>query len=661
MFEVLDRDGFGRRGRFETPHGVLETPALLPVVHPDPARQAVRPTELRDRFGFHGVITSSYILRRQPQLRERAVREGLHRLIDFPGTIMTDSGAFQQHGYGDLNATPEEMLAFQGEIGSDIATVLDLFIEPEASFEEASRGVETTLERAAAARQQRGEKLLAVPVQGGLHPELRARSAAGSSPIGDVLAVGGIVPLMERYRFGDLARVLAAARPHLAPERPVHLFGLGHPMLFAFGALFGGDLFDSSSYHKFAHRSTLMFPEGSLPLSQVEEEVCGCSLCEKVPLRKVHELGESEQEAHLSRHNLLQCALEISRVKQAIRDGELWELAERRSTGHPALAAAMEEARAHPDVFLPVEPPSRKAFRVVVPGSVHRPAVELFRRERATWLRGRGVAGHVPPRPLSPESLRNAPDPHAGVWEVKTALGSVPLELSETYPTGPLVAPDGFAPREAWAPEEHPREGAPPTPAPDPASAPSSAPSPASTPEERSTLWVRRHVEGILAWAYGWSAVERMPLSELRPVHSRSTRRLRQIYRGDQLLFVVGNDGLPRPTFAGGRLLREVLSPPRHRIVAHPDAVPFVSEGRSLFSRHVASCDPHLRPYDVVLVVDSDDRLLAAGRTLLASHELGRLRRGVAVRVISHARGEGKDASREEENDRSAEAPRAPS
>jgi len=58
-FELLARDGLARIGRFPTPHGVIDTPALLPVVHPDPTRQPVSPTELRRRFGLKAVITSS--------------------------------------------------------------------------------------------------------------------------------------------------------------------------------------------------------------------------------------------------------------------------------------------------------------------------------------------------------------------------------------------------------------------------------------------------------------------------------------------------------------------------------------------------------------------------------------------------------------------------
>ncbi|HTT26722.1 MAG TPA: tRNA-guanine transglycosylase, partial [Thermoplasmata archaeon] len=264
-FELKERDGLARLGRLETPHGPIDTPALLPVVHPDPARQPVAPKELRRRFGLRAVITSAYITSRTPALAEIAEAKGIHGLLDFDGPIMTDSGAFQQHAYGRVEVTPEHILAFQRRIGSDIATVLDIFVEPGATEAEAAAGVDETIRRARAAREvTRG--LLAVPVQGGPFPELRQRSAAAASTLGDVLAVGGVVPLLEQYRFAELARVLIAARASLAPEGVVHLFGTGHPISFAFAALFGVDLFDSSSYLKFARRGALLFPEGTVPL-----------------------------------------------------------------------------------------------------------------------------------------------------------------------------------------------------------------------------------------------------------------------------------------------------------------------------------------------------------------------------------------------------------
>jgi 7-cyano-7-deazaguanine tRNA-ribosyltransferase len=108
--------------------------------------------------------------------------------------------------------------------------------------------------------------------------------------------------------------------------------------------------------------------------------------------------------------------------------------------------------------------------------------------------------------------------------------------------------------------------------------------------------------------------------------------------RQGQPEFVVGTDGIPRPTFRGGARLHSLLEPGRERVVVHDDAAPFVREGRSLFSTFAVRADPALVPGASALLVDERDSFLAVGRLLLAPPEMGRLRRGVAVRVTAHER-----------------------
>lgn len=626
-FEVRDRDGFARIGRFSTPHGVVETPALLPVVHPDVRHQAVAPEELSKGFGLTAVITSSYIAWRSPPLRERAEREGIHRLIGFSGPVFTDSGAFQQHAYGHVEVGPEEILDFQERTGSDIATVLDVFGEPRATLEESRDGVSRTLERARLARARRAG-LLAVPVQGGSFPELRRRSAEGASSVGDVLAVGGVVPLLEQYRFAELAQVLLAVRPGLAPDRAVHLFGTGHPITFAFAALFGVDLFDSAAYHKFARRGSLLFPEGTLALDDVREPFCGCRLCEEKPLTTLARLPGAEREAAVARHNLWMSALEVRRVRQAIASGTIWELAERRASAHPALLAGLRAATRDPSVFLPVEPDSRPSFRHVGETSRHRPAVARFFHRLDLWQAADASYQMHVRVPLTPDGLAGIPsrdtEGREVPWAVPTPIGPVPLELSELYPVGAWVGPEEFG-------------------SPDDAAFPAigASPGPEGTEStERSARvaeWTRRHMEALLRWQYpGHSRA--LVDSGLRGIRSRNTGRLRELALQTRPAFRIGNDGAPRPTWVGAGLLHRALAAPRARVVVHYDAVPFVREGRSLFSRHAIAADAAMVPGDSVLLVDSDDQLLAVGRALLAAHEMGRLTRGVAVEVTAHAR-----------------------
>src|SRR3970282_648502 len=100
--------------------------------------------------------------------------------------------------------------------------------------------------------------------EGALAPDLRRQCAKELSTIDvAVHAIGGVVPLMESYRFRDLVRVIIASRQGLRPDRPVHLFGAGHPMIFALAALLGCAPFESASYHKYARAGRMMFPDGT--------------------------------------------------------------------------------------------------------------------------------------------------------------------------------------------------------------------------------------------------------------------------------------------------------------------------------------------------------------------------------------------------------------
>jgi len=627
-FEVLERDGLARLGRLPSPHGDIETPALLPVVHPDPERQPVPPAEFQRRLGLRALITSAYITWRTPPLRAIAEARGIHALVRSDGPVMTDSGAFQQHAYGSVEVGPDEILAFQESIRSDIATVLDRFTEPESSHEEASEALKVTMDRARAARRAR-PGLLAVPVQGGAYADLRAEAAEEASGLGDVLAVGGVVPLLEQYRFPELARVLIAARPHLSAGSAVHLFGTGHPMTFAFAALFGVDLIDSSAYHKFARRGSLMFPDGTIHIDELREPTCQCALCAEAPLAEVARMPAPERERRIAFHNLLTSAEEMARVRQAIRDGTLWELAERRATAHPALRAGLEEAYRHPEVFLPTEPESRRAFRSVVHESLLRPAIVRFSRRLSTFDAGPPARLPLSRVALTPDYLRRVPlADRTGAplrWEFRSPLGPVPLELAEIYPVGPYLGVEEFAERAAHrSPADLARE--------------------IEAREELdldprtdwSSEWTGFQVHALLAWMYGRGVADRLAPG-LRGERSRRTGRLRRIVAEEGPCFVVGDDGLPRPTFRGGRRLLPLLPAGAGRVVVGEDAVPFVRTGRSLFARFVIGADPTLVPDASALLVTGSDELVAVGRLVLAPHEMRQLKRGVAVRVTSHA------------------------
>ncbi len=630
-FEIVDRDGWARLGRLRTPHGTLETPALLPVVHPDPARQAIAPREIRARYGLGALITSSYITYRSPPLRDRAEREGIHGLLDFDGPVMTDSGAFQQHAYGHVEVSPLEILTFQDRIGTDIATVLDIFVEPDAPHAMAAEGVEETRRRAEEARAVRGG-LLAVPVQGGGFADLRQRSSEIASELGDILAVGGVVPLFEQYRYLELVTVLAAARPHLGPAGVVHLFGTGHPMTFALGALFGVDLYDSSAYYKFARRGRLLFPEGTVALDTIREEICRCESCRRLPLSELSRAPPPAREVALAEHNLRISSEEMGRVRQAIREGTLWELAERRASAHPALAAALRTAKRHPEWFLAVEPESRRAYRETGFESFARPAAERFRARLRRSGRAPATGPTLPRLPLVPEFLERIPPSTADgapiAWSCPTPFGLVPLELTELYPVGPALTESDYS-------EERPASVSPRSIGERAAEATGL---PGAADAGRIPVWTARQIGTALAWRYGPEIGSRLDPGGWIGERSRRTGRLRTILTGSIPLFQIGNDGIPRPTFAAAERLHRALPSPHERVVVAGEAVEFVRAGRSLFSRFVRDADPELAPGASALLVGPDDELLAVGRLLLAPREMGAMRRGVAAVVSAHRR-----------------------
>ena len=135
-FEIALRDGQARIGKLHTKHGIIETPCLLPVINPN--IRTIEPNEMWNKYGIEALITNSYVIWKHEKLKEIATSEGIHKLLDYPGVIMTDSGTFQSYVYGDVEVGVEEIIEFQKSIGVDIATMLDVFSRPDMKFEEAS-------------------------------------------------------------------------------------------------------------------------------------------------------------------------------------------------------------------------------------------------------------------------------------------------------------------------------------------------------------------------------------------------------------------------------------------------------------------------------------------------------------------------------------------
>lgn len=174
-FEVFDRDLLSRLGRLETKSGIIETPVLLPVINP--AVQPISPKKMQEEFKCQALITNAYILRKH--FGNELTKKGVHNLLGFCRVVMTDSGAYQILAYGNVDVTPEEIVHYQEDIDTDIATILDVPTGWGISKKYAERTVNETLSRAKnlVKTKTRDDILWVGPIQGGHYLDLIAYSA----------------------------------------------------------------------------------------------------------------------------------------------------------------------------------------------------------------------------------------------------------------------------------------------------------------------------------------------------------------------------------------------------------------------------------------------------------------------------------------------------
>ena len=426
-FEVRAYDAAGRLGELTVPRAdvTVQTPTILPVVNPHV--QTVEPAALAADFGAEILITNSYILHGSEELREPALERGLHDLLDFPGAIMTDSGSFQLAEYGDIDVTTEEILQFQRDIGSDIGTPVDIPTPPDVDRERAETERATTqdrLERAAAA--DTGEMLVSAPVQGATYPDLREQAAREARATGlDVFPLGAVVPLLNEYRYADLVDVVAACKRGLGEVGPVHLFGAGHPMMFALAAALGCDLFDSAAYALYARDDRYLTVRGTELLDDLHYFPCHCPVCTDHTPAGLREMDADSREELLARHNLHVTYGEIRTVRQAIRAGNLLELVDARARGHPAMLDGYRTLLDHAEQLERTDRVSKAALFYTSAESARRPEVLRHHERLARFALD---AEEV----LLTEGGSN--DRYDETWGVRPPFGPYPRELADSYP-----------------------------------------------------------------------------------------------------------------------------------------------------------------------------------------------------------------------------------
>lgn len=351
-FTLAGRDGAARAGTLITAHGAVATPCFMPVGTAATVKamtaDAVRAT------GAGIVLANTYHLMLRPGAERVAALGGLHRLMDWPGPILTDSGGFQVMSLAKLRKldadgvtfrshidgsahrlTPERAIDIQSKLDATISMVLDECTAFPASHETAALSLDLSLlwaERCRAAFPARPGYGLFGIVQGGVYADLRARACEALMAIGfEGYAVGGLA-VGEGQAM--MLSVLEATVPLLPAEKPRYLMGVGTPDDIIAAVLRGIDMFDCVIPTRAGRTARAYTSRGVLNLRNARfaddpaplDPECACPACARHARAYLHHLfraGEILGPMLLTWHNLRYYQDLMQRLRAAILDGRL--------------------------------------------------------------------------------------------------------------------------------------------------------------------------------------------------------------------------------------------------------------------------------------------------------------------------------------------------
>ena len=351
-FHLLAQDGAARLGRVDTAHGSIATPAFMPVGTAATVK-AMTPESVRST-GADIILGNTYHLMLRPGAERVGRLGGLHRFMNWPGPILTDSGGFQvmslaklrkmdesgvtfrSHLDGSLHhLSPERSLEIQDHLDSDITMCLDECTPFPATREEAASSMRLSMRWAercrTAFRERPGYGLFGI-VQGGVHDDLRVESAEALTGIGfDGYAVGGLaVGEGQETMFSVLDGVV----PHLPADRPRYLMGVGKPADLVGGVLRGIDMFDCVMPTRSGRTGQAFTRRGVVNIRNARHqddprplyEGCGCPACRSYSRAYLHHLaraGEILGPMLMTWHNLTYYQDLMRGLRDALAAGRL--------------------------------------------------------------------------------------------------------------------------------------------------------------------------------------------------------------------------------------------------------------------------------------------------------------------------------------------------
>ena len=338
-----------RLGKIRTGHGDVQTPIFMPVGTQGTVK-ALTPETLKDQ-GAQIILGNTYHLYLRPGHELIGRMGGLHKFMNWPGPILTDSGGYQIFSLGKLRKitedgatfkshidgsshflTPEKAVEIQRALGSDIMMVLDECTPYPATAAEAQTSLERTLRWAGRCREAKreGDGALFGIVQGGMYADLRRRS------------VDGLVDLdFDGYALGGLSvgepkeMMLATARettPLLPENSPRYLMGVGTPADIVACVGFGIDMFDCVMPTRSARNGLLFTNGGKIVIKHARyredhepvDSLCDCYTCRnysRAYLRHLYMAGEILAMILNTIHNVRFYLHLMERIRGAIADG----------------------------------------------------------------------------------------------------------------------------------------------------------------------------------------------------------------------------------------------------------------------------------------------------------------------------------------------------
>jgi queuine tRNA-ribosyltransferase len=328
VFELLaqDRKSKARCGRLTTAHGVIDTPAFMPVGTQGSVK-AVAPRELHE-LNAQIVLANTYHLLVRPGIEVIKHLGGLHKFMNWDGPVLTDSGGYQLFSLAKLRKITEEGVEFQNHLdggsafispeiameiqavfGSDIAMVLDECAPYPCDYDYAAQSAQMTTRWAKRCKSEfkiRNSKFeikrqLFGIVQGATFDDLRKESAQAIIELGfDGYAIGG-VSVGEPEE--EMMRAVESAEAFLPSERPRYAMGLGTPPQLLEMIARGVDMFDCVLPTRLARNGTAFTATGTINLKNAQfamdkapiEEDCACPACREFTRGYIRHLVKAEE------------------------------------------------------------------------------------------------------------------------------------------------------------------------------------------------------------------------------------------------------------------------------------------------------------------------------------------------------------------------------